>query len=169
MTEHEQVLCVMRGGLRARHIENPLSGYDVEADAIDAVLADLEQAERERDEARFRHDKQEQRAEAAEAKVAELTAALEAEVEWSDDPDRPESIRENSDAILARAKAAQPAQESQAQPDDPPPEGYLAWHEWARYQHRAGLRQRRCPVCCLWKFPQEKCNHTTRPDKPEPA
>lgn len=23
---------------------------------------------------------------------------------------------------------------------DPPPEGYLAWHEWAETQHKAGLR-----------------------------
>jgi hypothetical protein len=40
---------------------------------------------------------------------------------------------------------------------DPAPKGYLQWHEWARVQLRAGLRQRRCPRCGLWNFPQEKC------------
>jgi hypothetical protein len=38
---------------------------------------------------------------------------------------------------------------------DPAPSGYLEWHEWARTQLRAGLRQRRCPKCRLYKFPQE--------------
>jgi hypothetical protein len=47
---------------------------------------------------------------------------------------------------------------------DPPPEGYMEWHEWARVQHRAGLRQRRCWSCGLWRFPQEKC-HGPRPAK----
>lgn len=42
---------------------------------------------------------------------------------------------------------------------DQPPSGYIQWHEWARVQYRAGLRQHRCTVCGLWKFPQEKCNH----------
>ena len=27
---------------------------------------------------------------------------------------------------------------------DPAPEGYLAWHDWAEVQHKAGLRQKRC-------------------------
>ena len=27
------------------------------------------------------------------------------------------------------------------QPGDQAPEGYLAWHEWAEVQHKAGLRQ----------------------------
>lgn len=40
-------------------------------------------------------------------------------------------------------------------PGDPPPEGYLEWHEWAEVQHRAGLRQRSCPDCGLWRYPQE--------------
>lgn len=40
---------------------------------------------------------------------------------------------------------------------DPPPSGYLQWHEWARAQIKAGLRQKRCPKCGLWRFPQEKC------------
>lgn len=38
---------------------------------------------------------------------------------------------------------------------DPRPKGYLQWHEWARVQHKSGLRQRRCQRCSLWKFPQE--------------
>lgn len=42
-------------------------------------------------------------------------------------------------------------------PGDPPPTCYLEWHEWARVQHRAGLRQRRCPQCRKWRFPQEEC------------
>lgn len=40
---------------------------------------------------------------------------------------------------------------------DPPPTGYLQWHEWARAQIKGGLRQRRCRVCGLWQFPQEGC------------
>jgi len=42
---------------------------------------------------------------------------------------------------------------------DPAPEGYLEWHEWARIQHKGGLRQRYCQTCQLYKFPQEKCGH----------
>lgn len=38
---------------------------------------------------------------------------------------------------------------------DPPPTGYLDWHEWADVQHKAGLRQVQCGVCGLWRFPQE--------------
>ncbi|KQV83313.1 hypothetical protein ASC90_22095 [Rhizobium sp. Root1220] len=38
---------------------------------------------------------------------------------------------------------------------DPAPKGYLEWHEWARVQLRAGLRQQECGKCCKWKFPQE--------------
>ncbi len=41
-------------------------------------------------------------------------------------------------------------------PGDHPPDGYLQWHEWARVQHKAGLRQRRCS-CGLWRYPQERC------------
>lgn len=44
------------------------------------------------------------------------------------------------------------------QKGDPAPEGYLAWHEWAAVQHRAGLRQRPCRYCGLWRFPQELTN-----------
>ena len=29
-------------------------------------------------------------------------------------------------------------------PGDPPPTGYCDWHEWARIQDKAGLRQVRC-------------------------
>lgn len=40
---------------------------------------------------------------------------------------------------------------------DPPPSGYLDWHEWAGVQHRAGLRQLRCADCGKLRFPQERC------------
>lgn len=40
-------------------------------------------------------------------------------------------------------------------PGDPAPSGYLAWHEWAEVQHKAGLRQKQCCKCGLWKYPQE--------------
>ncbi len=36
-----------------------------------------------------------------------------------------------------------------------PPTGYMDWHEWAKVQHKAGLRQTQCSECGLWKFPQE--------------
>jgi hypothetical protein len=39
-------------------------------------------------------------------------------------------------------------------PGDPPPEGYLDWHEWARVQAKAGLRQAR-RACGHWHFPHE--------------
>lgn len=42
-------------------------------------------------------------------------------------------------------------------PGDPPPTGYVEWHEWAKVQGRAGLRQRKCWRCGLWRFPQEVC------------
>ena len=40
-------------------------------------------------------------------------------------------------------------------PGDQAPEGYLAWHEWADKQHKAGLRQKECGRCGRWKYPQE--------------
>jgi len=40
-------------------------------------------------------------------------------------------------------------------PGDQAPEGYLAWHEWAEVQHKAGLRQKQCGRCGLWRFPQQ--------------
>ena len=40
-------------------------------------------------------------------------------------------------------------------PGDMPPEGYLAQHEWARIQGKAGLKQKQCGRCGLWRFPQE--------------
>jgi len=40
-------------------------------------------------------------------------------------------------------------------PGDLPPEGYLAWHEWAEVQRKAGIKQVLCAKCCLWKTPQE--------------
>jgi len=40
-------------------------------------------------------------------------------------------------------------------PGVPPPTGYLDWHEWARVQDKAGLRQKTCTVCGRYRFPQE--------------
>lgn len=40
-------------------------------------------------------------------------------------------------------------------PGDQAPSGYLAWHEWAEVQHKAGLRQKECGKCGRWKYPQE--------------
>jgi len=40
---------------------------------------------------------------------------------------------------------------------DLPPLGYLQNVEWARVQLRAGLRQKRCRKCGLFRFPQERC------------
>lgn len=36
-----------------------------------------------------------------------------------------------------------------------PPTSYLAWHEWAETQSKAGLKQSDCGVCGKWHFPQE--------------
>lgn len=38
---------------------------------------------------------------------------------------------------------------------DPRPEGYVAFFEWARAQHKGGLRQTWCESCDRWEFPQE--------------
>lgn len=40
-------------------------------------------------------------------------------------------------------------------PGDPPPTGYLDWHQWAEVQYKAGLRQERCCQCVKVFFPQE--------------
>lgn len=45
------------------------------------------------------------------------------------------------------------------QPGDPAPKGYMQWHEWAKVQHRGGLRQGRCRNCGDWLFPQEVKGH----------
>lgn len=39
------------------------------------------------------------------------------------------------------------------------PTGYIAWHEWAEAQRKAGKKQTQCPKCKLWLFPQEKRVH----------
>lgn len=44
---------------------------------------------------------------------------------------------------------------------DPEPEGYLEWHEWARVQMKAGLKQVR-RKCGYFHFPQEKCKHIAK-------
>lgn len=38
---------------------------------------------------------------------------------------------------------------------DPAPSGYSDWFEWAKVQHRGGLRQKRCGGCLKYWFPQE--------------
>ncbi len=48
-------------------------------------------------------------------------------------------------------------------PGDPAPSGYVAWHQWAKVQHRAGLRQLRCHGCGKYRFPQEECQHEEKP------
>lgn len=40
-------------------------------------------------------------------------------------------------------------------PGDPPPSGYIEWHEWAHVQTKARLRQEQCGRCSLWRFPPE--------------
>ena len=40
-------------------------------------------------------------------------------------------------------------------PGDPAPCGYMAWHDWAAVQYRAGMRQRKCSACGRLGFPQE--------------
>ncbi|MBL0720222.1 hypothetical protein JI742_10000 [Piscinibacter sp. Jin2] len=47
-------------------------------------------------------------------------------------------------------------------PGDPAPEGYLAWHEWAEAQHKAGLRQKQCGRCGLWRYPQQLSTEVLR-------
>ena len=49
-------------------------------------------------------------------------------------------------------------------PGDPAPDGYLAWHEWAEVQHKAGLRQKQCGRCGLWRYPQELSDKIDRYD-----
>lgn len=42
-----------------------------------------------------------------------------------------------------------------------PPEGYLAWHEWAEIQAKKGkLKQCECGKCGMWRFPQELSSET---------
>ena len=45
---------------------------------------------------------------------------------------------------------------------DPEPEGYREWHEWAKVQHKAGLRQAKCSRCGLWEFPQSMDSHACK-------
>lgn len=48
------------------------------------------------------------------------------------------------------------------QPGDFAPSGYCDWHEWAKVQMRAGLRQVRCSRCERFKFPQELASNSSR-------
>lgn len=45
-------------------------------------------------------------------------------------------------------------------PGDLPPDGYLAWHEWAEVQYNAGIKQVECGQCGKWKTPQELSSNT---------
>jgi len=45
-------------------------------------------------------------------------------------------------------------------PGDQPPEGYIAWHEWADVQRKAGIKQVQCGKCGLWNTPQELSGKT---------
>jgi len=56
-------------------------------------------------------------------------------------------------------KACILAQESY-KPGDLPPEGYLAWHEWAEIQYKAGVKQVECGICGKAKTPQELSGKT---------
>lgn len=47
-------------------------------------------------------------------------------------------------------------------PGDLPPDGYLAWHEWAEVQRKAGIKQVQCGKCGLWRTPQELSGQTMR-------
>jgi hypothetical protein len=33
--------------------------------------------------------------------------------------------------------------------------GYLQWHSWAEKLTKKGIRQKQCPICKLWLFPEE--------------
>lgn len=47
-------------------------------------------------------------------------------------------------------------------PGDQAPDGYLAWHEWADVQHKAGLRQKECGRCGKLKYPQQLSSKVDR-------
>lgn len=47
-------------------------------------------------------------------------------------------------------------------PGDLPPDGYLAWHEWAEVQRKAGIKQVQCGKCGRWQTPQELSGKTMR-------
>lgn len=44
-------------------------------------------------------------------------------------------------------------------PGDPPPlsNAYCEWMRWAEVQDEAGIKQKQCPRCRRWWYPQE--NH----------
>ena len=45
--------------------------------------------------------------------------------------------------------------QNQYKAGDLPPTEYLAWHEWAMVQIKAGIKQKQCGRCGLWRTPQE--------------
>jgi len=48
-------------------------------------------------------------------------------------------------------------------PGDQAPHEYLAWHEWAAAQDKAGIRQIACGSCGLWNYQQEMSAQTDKP------
>ena len=64
----------------------------------------------------------------------------------------------NSQMVKKRPKGKRPMNiltQATYKPGDQAPEGYLAWHEWADTQHKAGLRQKECGRCGNWFYPQQ--------------
>lgn len=47
-------------------------------------------------------------------------------------------------------------------PGDLPPEGYLAWHEWAEVQRKAGIKPKPCKRCGRYLTPQEVEPHNEK-------
>jgi hypothetical protein len=45
-------------------------------------------------------------------------------------------------------------------PGDLPPDGYMAWNEWAEVQRKANIKQVQCGKCGLWRTPQELSGQT---------
>ena len=55
---------------------------------------------------------------------------------------------------MSKLRVACILEQATYKPGDQAPEGYLAWHEWAEVQHKAGLRQKQCGRCGLWRQSQ---------------
>lgn len=61
---------------------------------------------------------------------------------------------------VGSARAACVLVQAGYRPGDLPPDGYLAWHEWADVQRKAGIKQAECGQCGNWKTPQELSGRT---------
>ena len=64
--------------------------------------------------------------------------------------------------MCKRIQGALILEQSAYKPGDLPPDGYLAWHEWAEVQYKAGIKQVQCGKCGLWRTPQELSGETMR-------